>query len=81
MSEAQILQEFKVLEAGSSYISSNAKNFGEKYSKRFIAVRDSQLLAVGNTFEEVINKLDEKGIDSSSVLIVYVPGREEIILY
>jgi hypothetical protein len=81
MIQEQVLQEFEILEAGSSYISKNAKNFGEKYPKRFIAVRDNQLLAVGNTFEDVTSKLAEKKIDSSLVLIVYIPGQEEIILY
>lgn len=73
--------EFKVLENGSSFISKNAKEFGDKYAKKFIAVRDNKLIAVGDSFNEVLEEVKAKGFDPALVLIEYIPGKEEIILY
>lgn len=81
MAQEQVLQEFKVLEAGSSYISKNSKELGRMYSKKFIAVRNGELLAVEDTFEGIMKVLAKKKIDPSYVLIEYIPGEEEIILY
>ncbi len=75
------MQEFKILEKDSSFISEKAEEFGKKYAKKFIAVRENKLLTVGNNFEEVLKKVKAMGINPSLVLIEYIPGKEEIILY
>ncbi len=76
-----IIHEFKILEAGSSFISEKAQELGKNYSRKFIAVQDNKLIASGDSFDEVINKVKEMGIDPASVLIEYMPGKEEIIFY
>lgn len=79
--EQDIAQEFKILETGTAFISQKSKELAEKYQRKFIAVQNNEIIATGERFEEVINKVKEKGIDPSSVLIEYIPGKEEIIFY
>jgi len=81
MAEQQLLNEFKVLETGSSFISEKIGEFAQKYPQQFVAVKNNQLIAIGKSFEEVIAKVKEKNIDPSLVLIEYIPGKEEIIFY
>ena len=81
MAEQQLLNEFKILETGSNFISEKIGEFAKKYPRQFVAVKDNQLIAVGKSFEEVIIKVKEKNIELSLVLIEYIPGKEEIILY
>ena len=81
MAEQQLLKEFRVLETGSSFISEKIGEFAQKYPQQFIAVKDNQLIAIGKSFEEVMIKVKEKNIELSLVLIEYIPGKEEIILY
>lgn len=53
------------------------KNF-EKYKEKFIAVKNSSLLAVGDGFEEVMDELEDEQIDPNSVIVEYIPSEEEI---
>lgn len=79
--EQDFMLEFKNLEHDSSFISNNAKEFSQKYAKKFIAVYNKELIASGDNFEEVLDKVNMMGLNSLSVLIEYIPGSEEIILY
>ena len=79
--EQEIILEFKGLEEDSSFISKNAKELSERYSKKFIAIYNKELVASGDNFEEVLSKLNMMGLNPLSVLIEYIPGSEEIILY
>ena len=81
MSEQAISQEFKILETGSAFISKNAKEFGEKYPKNFIAVYDNNLVAVEKDFDKLKEKIEEKNVNIGLVLIEYMPGPDDIILY
>ena len=73
--------EFKSLEEDSNFISKHSREFSIKYPKKFIAVHNGQLIVVGDSFELVMDKVKNLGEDSSKVLIEYIPGNEEIILY
>ena len=81
MTEQQIINEFKGLDVDSNFISRKIGEFCQRYPKQFIAVKDDKLIVVGKSFEEVLSKVKEKGINLSSVLIEYIPDKEEIILY
>ena len=75
------MQEFKNLEASSTLISRRSKEISKKYIKKFIAVYENKIIAVGETFREVMGKVKDMKINPSLVLIEYIPGKEEIILY
>ena len=79
MVRVQVSRELNVLEAGSQFISNNFYEWSEKYKEKFIAVRDNELICVGDNFEEVMETLRSKGINPSSVLVEYVPSQEEIL--
>ncbi|MEK6852778.1 MAG: DUF5678 domain-containing protein [Nanoarchaeota archaeon] len=79
--EQDIMLELKGLGVDSSFISRNAKEFSRKYAKKFIAVHNNELITFGENFEEVLKKVVEMGLNPASVLIEYIPGSEEIILY
>jgi len=51
----------------------------KKYADKFIARRDLEVLEVADDFEELLDKLRSKGVDSRYVVIDYVP--EEPIYY
>jgi len=79
--EQNIAQEFKNLEASSALISRKSKEISKKYTKKFIAVYENKIIAIGETFREVMGKIKDMKINPSLVLIEYIPGKEEIILY
>jgi len=79
--DQDIMQEFKNLEASSALISRKSKEISKKYTKKFIAVYENKIIAVGETFREVMGKVKDMKINPPLVLIEYIPGKEEIILY
>jgi len=81
MTEQQILNEFKELEADSSFISEKSLEFSQKYARKFVAIKDKQVISVGENFEKIIEEVRQKGFDPSQVLVQYIPDKEEIILY
>jgi hypothetical protein len=81
MSQQTLINEFKILETGSNFMSKQIKEFAQKYPKKFVAIKDNQLIAISESFEEIMTKIKEKGFNPNSVLIEYIPGKEEIILY
>ena len=81
MTEQQIIIEFKELESDSNFISEKVEEFSQRYAKKFIAVKDRQVVAVGDNFEMLIEEVKQKGFDPAQVLVQYIPSKDEIILY
>jgi len=81
MIEQQFANEFRELEADSDFISGKIAEFSQKYPRQFIAIKDRQIIAIGDSFEGVLDKVKEKGLEPGSVLIEYIPDKGEIILY
>ena len=81
MTEQELIQEFNELEADSNFISEKSLELSQKYARKFVAIKDRQIIAVGDEFEEALNEVKQKGIDPSSVLIEYIPDKDEIIFY
>jgi len=81
MIEQELVKEFDELEIDSRFISNNSSEFSHKYARKFIVIKDQQVIAMGDNFENVLNDIKKKGIDTSRVLIEYIPDKGEIILY
>ena len=81
MTEQQIIIEFKELESDSNFISEKVEEFSQRYAKKFIAVKDRQVVAVGDNFEMLIEEVKQRGFNPARVLIQYIPAKDEIILY
>ncbi len=79
---AETVQDtFEVLESGSKFISQHAKELSDKYPQRFIAVYDNELVSVSTNFNEIMKEIIAKHLSPSKVLIQYIPGKDEIVLY
>lgn len=81
MTEQQLINEFKSMEEDSSFISKKSAEFGQKYAKKFVAVKDKRVIIIGDNFEKVIEEVKQKGLDPSLVLVQYIPAKDEIIFY
>lgn len=81
MSENDVIAQFEILETGSSFISKKAQEFGDKYPKKFIAVLGNELIAVDDNFDNLMLRIRERNMEPNLVLIEYIPGKGEIILY
>ena len=81
MTEQELIKEFNELEVDSSFISEKSSEFSQKYTRKFVAVKNKQIIAVGDNFERVIKEIKQKGFDPSQVLVQYIPDKDEIILY
>ncbi len=79
--EQDLAQEFRSLAKDTSFISKNANEFGKNYTKKFIAVFNGEVIAVSNNFDEIMEKIKQKKLNPSLVLIEYIPSNEEIVLY
>ncbi len=81
MTEQELIQEFNELEADSNFVSEKSLEFSQKYARKFVAIKDKQIIAIGDEFEKLLNEIRDRGIDPSRVLIEYIPDKGEIILY
>ena len=75
MTEQQLIKEFNELEADSNFISDKSLEFSQKYARKFVAIKDKRIIAIGDNFEDVLNEIKENGIDASRVLIEYIPDK------
>ncbi len=81
MTEQQIITEFREFEADSNFISEKSLEFSQKYARKFVAIKDRQIVAVGDNFETLIEEVKQRGFNPAQVLIQYIPAKDEIILY
>lgn len=81
MAEQELIKEFDELEIDSRFISNNCLEFSHKYAGKFIVIKNQQVIAIGDNFENVLKDIKERGIDPSRVLVEYIPDKGEIILY
>jgi len=81
MIEPNILKELEGLEVDSNFISEKSLELSQKYARKFVAIKDRQIIAIGNNFEILIEEVKQKGFNPAQVLIQYIPAKDEIILY
>lgn len=58
----------------------NLKKLLLEYEGHFIAIKDQKIVASANNVDFLIKKLDSEGIDSSEVLIEYLPPKNVIVI-
>ena len=81
MENVEVLQEFKVLETGSSFITKNFAKLQENYPNQFIAVEDNKVIFSSFKLEEVISHLQSMNKELNRVLIEFIPKKGIIVLY
>ena len=52
----------------------------EEYAGKFVARVRDRVIAVGNTMEEVLEKVKEKGYDPRFVIVDYVPDEDIVFI-
>jgi len=81
MTEQEILKEFRIFETGSSFIAKNFEILQEKFGGKFVAVKENNVLASANLFQEVLKQVNSINVDQTEVIIQFIPAEGEIILY
>lgn len=81
MTEQQLINEFKAMEEDSNFISKRIVEFGKNYAGKFVAVKDKQIIVVGDDFEKVIEEIKKRNLNPRLVLVQYIPIKGEIIFY
>lgn len=54
------------------WVKSHSKDLREDYNNRFIAVKDTEILASGQTMEDLLEELDKKSVDAGEVLVKFI---------
>ncbi|MEK6927983.1 MAG: DUF5678 domain-containing protein [Nanoarchaeota archaeon] len=81
MENSEVLQEFKALEIGSSFITKNFRILQEMYPNQFIAIEDGKVLVNNSNVEELITSLRSINREPSQILIEFIPQKGIIVLY
>ncbi|MEK6889435.1 MAG: DUF5678 domain-containing protein [Nanoarchaeota archaeon] len=81
MEGIEVLQEFKILENGSSFITKNFAKLQIQYPNKFIAVENNSIIASNQKVEDLISSLNSMGKELGKILIEYIPEKGIIILY
>jgi len=81
MTNETVLEDFKVLETGSSFISNNFQMLQKHFPDEYIAVEDNKVIADASSFEELSNKLQLKKKQLNEVIIEFIPRAGVIVLY
>jgi len=81
MENTEVLQEFKVLESGSSYITQNFARLQTAYPNKFIAIENNEVILSSEKVEELISALHSLKKELGKVLIEFIPQKGIIILY
>ena len=81
MESNSVLQEFRVLEADSSFISKNYKQLQEKFGNKYIAIEKGQVIASDASFDELSKKLRAEKKQLSGLIIEFISPKGVIILY
>ena len=50
------------------------------YLNKFIAIKDRRVVGVAASMDELMSELEKKGIDSSKILIEFVPEEENFLV-
>jgi len=81
MTEQEILREFKIFETGSSFIAKNFEILQKKFGGNFIAIKETNVLAIASSFQEVLKQVSSIKVNQTEVIIQFIPAEGEIILY
>lgn len=69
MEALQILSE---IDKDLDWLKENLDSLKERYDQKFIAIKDSSIIAIGKSMDDIIRTLKDKGIDASKVLIQFI---------
>ena len=54
------------------WIQQHIDELKEKYDQKLIAVKDGKIIAVGSFMKEIIQKLEEQGLDPAEIVVEFI---------
>lgn len=71
---------FENAEKNLIFLNSHFNEFEMKYPNSFVAVSGANLVAIGETPDSVLKKVNEQKIDKSNLLIEFIPLPKSILV-
>ena len=79
MSETEIIQMLKSGQEDLEWFDSNLKALISEFNNKFIAFSNKKVIESDNDLNELMAKLNEKGIDSSNIFVKFVSNVKYIL--
>ncbi len=81
MNEKQQLMQLKKFEEDNNWLQQKYEEMQEKYSKKYIAVKNKKVIASGKSMDELINKLKEMGEKPDLLVVEFITPKGTITIY
>ena len=75
-----LAMELKCFEADSISFQNKKEDLRKNFLNKFVAIKRGEVIASGNSIEEVNKILERKNIDPSKTVIEFVPEEEGIMV-
>ena len=75
-----LAMELKSFETDFIFFLNNKSNLRRDFLNKFVAIKEGEIIAFGNSIEEVSKLLESKNIDPSKTVIEFVPEEEGIMV-
>ncbi|MFH1420752.1 MAG: DUF5678 domain-containing protein [Candidatus Aenigmatarchaeota archaeon] len=69
------------MEMDNQWVDKHISELQEKHTNEYIAVQEQKLIASGRNLQELIQILKNKGIDTTSVLVQFIPEKGMSIIF
>ena len=80
MTASTLAMELKSLEADSILFQDKKEDLRKNFLNKFVAIKRGEVIASGNSIEEVNKILERENIDPSKTVIEFVPEEEGIMV-
>jgi hypothetical protein len=76
----EMLQSLEKFEKDSKWFAEKYDELKNKYKGKFVLIKDSKVVASGNSMEEIKQKAEKENIDLSESVVEFVPSVEIAII-
>jgi len=74
--EAKIMERF---DRDSKWLAKNYEKLRTEYLEKFIAVKDNKVIAESESIQGLHKKLEEKGVDSRTILVDFMLSKDAVL--
>lgn len=72
--------ELESFEADSIFFQKEIGDLRKKYLNKYVAIKEGEIIASGNTIEEVNKILESKKVEPSKTVIEFIPEEEGVMV-
>ncbi len=69
------LESIKRMEENNGWLQDNYEILRQRYGNKFVAIDNGNVVGSADTAEELLNNLQEKKVETASVLIEFIPPK------